>query len=704
VLGRLAIGIVTAIATVFVIDYGGIPFSYRIGQIVQRDIHAKTSFSRVNKTRTERKRDQARDAVPPIYRNDPKPLEPIISAADALMDSIAAVESFDQLPATVVTEWGLTREQFGILHDYMTLDKTQRPTRSVRTAVHTLLTRGILDVDPAEPRLEVRTASRVRVVQPDGDTTTCDVSEVARDAILDPNGVISQTFIQTFGSKEVGDTLFQLLQPRLRKLPATLTFDAALFQTAKQAEWDAVPEELDVFEVGDRLATQDQPITDEQLALLRAEHRAWVKSTAGIDARLQRTPSLFALILGVFALASYYIGHFERKLAASVPRLAMLGLLVVGTVALAKRLHGDVTGRGDLLHGETITVAVSVMIVAIAYSQQFALLMCIALGLVCAWMFGTGVNDFVVLTGGAAAAVLSLNRVRSRTKLITVGATSAVTYMALTWASGLLALQSPEVLLKDSLLRGTWGLMAGFLMGGSLPFLEKLFGIVTDINLLELSDVSHPLLLELMRKAPGTYNHSVAVATLAEAAAEQIEAKMLKPQYFVENQMDSVSRHETLNPAMSTLIIIGHVKDGANLAHEHHVPQPIIDLIEQHHGTTLVEYFYKEATREIEQDADKEADVDEAAFRYPGPRPQTKEACVLMLADAVESASRTLSEPTPGRIEGLVHELTLKRLHDGQFDECGITIQEIAKIKESLIKSVIAIYHGRVKYPEQRTA
>jgi putative nucleotidyltransferase with HDIG domain len=345
--------------------------------------------------------------------------------------------------------------------------------------------------------------------------------------------------------------------------------------------------------------------------------------------------------------------------------------------------------------------------------------MCIALGLVCAWMFGTGVNDFVVLTGGAAAAVLSLNRVRSRTKLITVGATSAVTYMALTWASGLLALQSPEVLLKDSLLRGTWGLMAGFLMGGSLPFLEKLFGIVTDINLLELSDVSHPLLLELMRKAPGTYNHSVAVATLAEAAAEQIEAnplmcrvgsyfhdvgKMLKPQYFVENQMDSVSRHETLNPAMSTLIIIGHVKDGANLAHEHHVPQPIIDLIEQHHGTTLVEYFYKEATREIEQDADKEADVDEAAFRYPGPRPQTKEACVLMLADAVESASRTLSEPTPGRIEGLVHELTLKRLHDGQFDECGITIQEIAKIKESLIKSVIAIYHGRVKYPEQRTA
>src|SRR5262249_39616465 len=153
---------------------------------------------------------------------------------------------------------------------------------------------------------------------------------------------------------------------------------------------------------------------------------------------------------------------------------------------------------------------------------QFALLTSIGLGLICAWMFGTGVNDFVVLTGGAVAAVLSLNRVRSRTKLITVGAISAITYIVLTWATGLLALQSPQMLFKDGLLRAMWGIMAGFLMTGSLPFLEKLFGIVTDINLLELSDVSHPLLLDLMRKAPGTYNHSVAVATLAEAAAEQI--------------------------------------------------------------------------------------------------------------------------------------------------------------------------------------
>jgi putative nucleotidyltransferase with HDIG domain len=179
--------------------------------------------------------------------------------------------------------------------------------------------------------------------------------------------------------------------------------------------------------------------------------------------------------------------------------------------------------------------------------------------------------------------------------------------------------------------------------------------------------------------------------------------KMLKPHYFVENQNGAVSRHANLAPAMSTLIIIGHVKDGVDLGRNHHLPQPILDLIAQHHGTTLVEYFYHEATRRSDGDPDQPA-VLESAFRYPGPKPQTREAAVLMVADAVESASRTLSEPTPARIDSLVGELIQKRLDDGQFDECALTLGELAEIRDSLTKSLIGIYHGRVKYPEQRTA
>jgi putative nucleotidyltransferase with HDIG domain len=263
-----------------------------------------------------------------------------------------------------------------------------------------------------------------------------------------------------------------------------------------------------------------------------------------------------------------------------------------------------------------------------------------------------------------------------------------------------------------------WTLLTGFLMTGLLPYVERLFGVPTDISLLELGDATHPLLQELVRRAPGTYNHSINVASLAEAAAEVIGArgllvrvgayfhdigKMLKPDYFVENQGVQSSRHENLLPAMSTLIIIAHVKDGADLARQHHLPQVIIDFIEQHHGTTLVEYFYRRASEQSEENPDS-GEVQENSYRYPGPKPQTVEAAVLMLADSVEGASRTLVEPTPSRIESLVEQIAMNKLLDGQFDECGLTLQQLRQIEDSLIKSLTAVYHGRVKYASTASA
>jgi cyclic-di-AMP phosphodiesterase PgpH len=274
-------------------------------------------------------------------------------------------------------------------------------------------------------------------------------------------------------------------------------------------------------------------------------------------------------------------------------------------------------------------------------------------------------------------------------------------------------------LLKDACRNALWALAAGFLASGLLDSIEKVFGVLTDLSLLELGDVAQPLLQELVRRAPSTYNHSITVASIAEAAAESIGArgllvrvgayfhdigKMLKPDYFIENQgRDETSRHESLVPAMSTLVIIAHIKDGADLARQHRLPQPIIDLIIQHHGTTLVEFFYNRATEQQHANPNAE-EVDESSFRYPGPKPQTKEAAVLMLADAVESASRTLVEPTPARIESLVREIAEHRLRGGQFDESGLTLRELRTIEKSMAMSLTSIYHGRIKYPEQRTA
>jgi putative nucleotidyltransferase with HDIG domain len=285
--------------------------------------------------------------------------------------------------------------------------------------------------------------------------------------------------------------------------------------------------------------------------------------------------------------------------------------------------------------------------------------------------------------------------------------------------SGILAGGSPGwQMLQEAVWLAGCAIAAGLLMTGLLPFIERFFDVQTDLSLLELGDVAHPLLQELVRRAPGTYNHSINVASIGQAAAESIGAngllvrvgayfhdigKMLKPGYFVENQGGAENCHESLLPAMSTLVIIAHVKDGADLARQHNLPNTIIDFIQQHHGTTLVEYFYRRANEQQEADPGG-GKVDEGSFRYPGPKPQTREAAVLMLADTVESAARSLVDPAPARIESLVEELAMRKLLDGQFDECNLTLRELRTIQDSLIKSLTAVYHGRIKYPGQQSA
>jgi hypothetical protein len=381
------------------------------------------------------------------------------------------------------------------------------------------------------------------------------------------------------------------------------------------------------------------------------------------------------------------------------------------------------------------------MILAIVYERRLAMVLCLVVSLMITVALGQSLAEFIILNAAAAGPVLMVNRIRSRSKLIYVGLNGAVVVFVTALGVGVLSGQTFGAGLATHLgPTGTGGeltqaaflgrlvsgagwlglcvVLAGFLMTGLLPFIERLFDVQTDISLLELGDAAHPLLQQLAQRAPGTYNHSINVASLAEPAAEAVGGngllarvgayfhdigKMLNPSYFVENQSENGNQHAFLKPAMSTLVIIAHVKDGADLARQHHVPRSVIDFIEQHHGTTLVEYFYRQAERNSLQSPGAD-EVDESSFRYPGPKPQTKEAAVLMLADASEGACRTLVEPTPSRIENVVHDLALKRLLDGQFDECGLTLKELHLIEECLIKSLSAVYHGRIKYPDQQSA
>jgi putative nucleotidyltransferase with HDIG domain len=471
----------------------------------------------------------------------------------------------------------------------------------------------------------------------------------------------------------------------------------------------SVSEVVDKYPPGMLLVPRGHPITERQLTLLEEEHRAFTASLGRSD-HIRRAVSLFLVMALLAALIVIYVTRFQPMLAESLPRASGVCLLILGTLGLALAVSRDPW------HGALVPLTLTAMILTLTYNPQFALLMSFSLSIVASVALGTGLNSMLVMMGGLAAAVLLLRNVRTRTRLIEVAAGAGLAFMAMTIATELHSGQTANLIVFDAARNFVWGVLAGFLLGGGLPLVERCFGVVTDISLSELADGSHPLLQELLRRAPGTYTHSMLVATLAEAAAEATHAnplltrvgasfhdigKMLKPHYFIENQVGE-NRHDQLEPGLSTLVIIGHVKDGVALAQQYNLPRPVIDFIQQHHGTTLVEYFYHEALRMRETAGHGSAGELESTFRYPGPKPRSREVAIVMLADAVESTSRALTEPTPGSLRKLVHELLMKRLLDGQFEESGLTLTELHLIEESLCKSLSALYHSRIKYPDRQ--
>src|SRR6266480_2505263 len=337
----------------------------------------------------------------------------------------------------------------------------------------------------------------------------------------------------------------------------------------------------------------------------------------------------------------------------------------------------------------------------------------------------------ISLISGFTAVYLTL-QVRRRAQLIRAGVGVGVAIWLSSLSFGMIAINLFPPMdndwgmigLQSALALGN-GIVTAMIVGGALPMLEHLFQITTDVSWLELSDLNHPLLRRMTIEAPGTYHHSLVVANLAEGAAEKIGAnatlcrvcayfhdvgKLVKPDYFTENMNFERNPHDDLAPTMSALIIIAHVKEGVDLALKHGLNKQIIDVIQQHHGTSLVYYFYQRA---LQQQEDARAggkimnireedipEVQEESFRYPGPKPQTKESAIVSLADIVESASRSLEKPTPQKVEQLVNELIEERIADGQLDECDLTLGELRMIAEKFRFTLMTMLHSRIAYPK----
>lgn len=744
ILSKLLLAIVTLVGLLIVVEGWETPFPYRLGDEVPHGIIARTQFMKVDEIKTEQLRRQEADAVPYVFRSHELPLNPLLSRLDFYLTDIASAETYNDLSPetqeafelTLTTESELDIEQrdvsieaeFKSIRDSLDLvgvsirSHIEGIVADFKTILAPLESSGILDLAELD-RHDIPIDASV-VVIPENVTELPKLDEL-QELIKSPGEMLLSQQLTEAG--RIGQTwrFYPNLEPLkipltrwlLAQSPVTLHYDINTTQRYRTEARRQVKPQGTPYEQQSELVFPGSKIDEENLSLLQSEFEAFEREI-GPPQHIFRAFIVLAMFIVLAILFSYYLRHTEAQLLERFSRLSLYLGCVVGCLFLARQLSFDPW------RAEIIPVLVLIMVVAIAFNQILASLTAFLVSMILTLSTVQDIGHFVIMVSVAISASIALSNVSSRSTLIKVGFLCSVIFFCVTW--GINVLQSQAVtdvltdvqLLKASLRGAGWCLVAGYLVAGSLPFVESAFGTVTDISLLEMSDISHPLLQELVRRAPGTYNHSIAVATVGEAAADAIGAngllvrvgayfhdvgKMIKPEYFVENMSGGEhSRHDRLNPAMSTLIIIGHVKDGVDLADQHHLPQAIIDFIEQHHGTTLVEYFFREAEKLA--DLEDSGHVEEASFRYPGPKPQSKEAAVMMLADAVESASRTLVEPTAKRIESLVENISLKRLLDGQFDDSTLTLTELNIVKESLMKSLIAIYHGRVKYPDQKTA
>ncbi len=484
-----------------------------------------------------------------------------------------------------------------------------------------------------------------------------------------------------------------------------------------------------------------QHFVDALLALLFALIQTFVV-TVGLRGLDFATIGGVAVIVCVLhALVLLYLIEHHRETVEDRRSFVLFELMATFVVALG-RIFLAFDWPEQLFPLGVFAIAFS-----IAYSPQFGAFYALLTALLVGFMKGleqsVGATGVVAPVGTEAALPLDLplaltlaagslagvftigTNVTRRSRVIEAGVYMGLTYAVMIAASRYLLGGNDEVLRvvdrpQEVGLLIAFGFLNGlfsgyFMVEFGLRFVEAAFDVVTDLRLQELADLNQPILKKFSIEAPGTFHHSQMVATLSEAAAEAIGAnallcrvgayfhdlgKMAKPEYFIENVQGGVTKHQGLTPTMSTLIIIGHVKDGIEMAEEIGLPPRVIDCIPEHHGTIAVEYFYNEAVKQARAAGQPEDLVRRDDFRYPGPRPQSRESAILMISDSVEAISRIMTEPNASRIEAMVHDVVMRRLTEGQFDECGITLAELKQVEQALVRVLLGHFHGRIRYPK----
>lgn len=471
---------------------------------------------------------------------------------------------------------------------------------------------------------------------------------------------------------------------------------------------EEVPSTIGYVLENERIISRHERITEDTKLRLDSFRRAKAERGGVINIWLQYVGKGLHVTI-VLLLFGVYFFLFRKQVFHNNAKIALIALIILMQVFFAYlTLAIDVAAPVEYL----IFVPAAAMLLTIMFDSRLAFYGTVTIALLVGGIRGNDYTIMLVSVIGGALAAYTVRDIKHRTQIFRSMLFIFLGYTLTIIALGLERFETPMALMYEITFAGANALLSPILTFGLLIFFERVWRITTDLTLLELSDFNHPLLKDLSQKAPGTFHHSLVMGSLAETAAEVIDAntilarvgayyhdigKSLKPEYFIENQMGFKNRHDKLTPRMSSLILISHVKDGYELGKKYNLPKEILEFIPMHHGTTLISYFYNKA---LENKTDKDI-INEDDYRYPGPKPQTKETGIVMLADAVEAATRSIDEPSIAKLKATIDGIIKSRFEEGELDECELTFKDLNSIREAFFKVLVGIHHPRIKYPGQ---
>ncbi|GHT13061.1 7TM receptor with intracellular metal dependent phosphohydrolase [Planctomycetales bacterium] len=711
----LLVLLLTSLITCSIIEAWNPPFRYRLDTVTDRAIICRTPFSVLSPQAKRLAQDRVRWESPHVFVNDAMPLAQVRESLSNTISALVNAQTYDHLDAKGKTVWHDFLKPNGIGNVPADIDvaktfetfvayfkddtKFDQFINKLKRVFTPLEINGILSALPFGA--EQGSQDHILVYRK-GDSPDSAVSNKVSDVLIRDGTSLKEAIVRNFGNAAISEELFNWILPKLKD---TLTADAAATADAENKAVAAVPDAYETFSIGQMVVNANVVLTNDELNLLLAEYHASLEHRR-MTSKVIRYGSFSMLFFILLVIAGSFVRRMERRRPHSPKAFVFLMLGVIATILAAEMLQSISYTNAEW---EVLPLLFFVMIIAVTYSWEFATINAFILTLFMVAGRGGSLGFFILLLAVTVSATIQLGRLRSRKKLVSVAAVSGIVGAVLTVNMGVLGGRSLDsALFLDALANFCWILGAGVAVTAVLPFLERPLGILTDMYLLELGDLSQPLLQQLMTAASATYGHSMQVGLIAENAAESIGArglltrvgayyhdigKMLKPEYYSENQGGIDNIHDHIDPQVSTLVLIAHVKDGVDIAKKEHLPRPIIDLIEQHHGSQLVSFLYT-----------KSGAKEESTFRYPGPKPQTKEAAILMIADSCESACRSMGTGVaPNKIENMVNRLVKGKLDDGQFDDSGLTLTEIKTIKLSVTRTLVATMHGRIQYPEPKS-